>query len=725
MLVAHQMGGGKTLTALMYLNNFPRSKHVILCPYFLKELYDRESRRLLGKPLRPSVLVLAYAELQERLRSDPEILDKAVLVMDEAHYLVELFHSMGARQFQQLYNLLMSAPKKCLALTGTPIQSSVKDLRLLINLCAGKEVLPLKESDFIKIFTRPKYFNTLFYGYFVSGLTSMWTSVVVAGAMVYMGLSINKKISVVDGLAKFSLTLFENLAAHSEGAMSISRQSFEIFMSVFLKSVPGQSYGAAAESRSYADFPDFPGIPDIGLERDEMKNLVRFVRDANDLTVVNSSALLREKSEVAKSMWAKYLKDPQTHPLLRSLGSKKGETFLAIVLISLSFVVIRSMIYMLNLLHVRVSSNHDPMFYRALNYDALKTAVAPYLSFYKLKPCSNGIPSTKERCVYVMYNAHQTKMWTRLVHNHLSPNDLKDLGFSTDTLDYTSGILNASDLEVTPESYENWGRMISNSSPPGAFPPKFETCFDLMCSPWDDKVPHGAVVYSDFAKGTQDVLKFLQHKAASKGRPFRVELFSAKIGGAKMMELMEDFSNQKVNVIVLDAGLYEGFSFRRASQMHILDPPQNYKNLAQLMGRVVRMHSHDGLPPRQQTVEYFHYVATFTPTFGKFLFNTFQVSAGLVHNKLGYLTEFLKIWKESDTYKQKLPSSFKPTIIQTLTPEALAYSRLQPLVELVHNIETTISSKVTLPAMQCCPTYVTEGESEHCLANHLAPCNTE
>lgn len=701
----------------MYLNNYHRSRHVILCPYFLKDLYNRESFRLLGKPLLPSVLVLSYDELQERLRSDPDILDNAVLVMDEAHYLVELFHGMGTMQFQQLYNLLMRKPKKCLALTGTPIQSSVKDLRILINLCAGKEVLPLKETEFIKTFTRPRYFNTLFYGYFVSGLTSMWTSVVVAGVMVYMGIAINKRISAVDGLGKFSVTLFENLASNSQGAMPVSRQSFKIFMKVLLKSVAGRDQEAA-------EAPDFSGISSYRDNR-PFHSIIRYMEIADELDAVNAPPSLREKNEVARSMWANYLNDPQTHPLLRSLGSKKGEMFLTIALVSLSFMAIRSMLYLLKLLHVKVSSNHDPMFYRALNYDALRTAVSPYLSFYKLKPGSNGIPLIKERSVYVMYNAHQTKMWTRLVHNYLSPQDLKDLGFSADTLDYTGDILNTAELEVTPESYEKWGRMISNSSPPDAFPPKFETCFDLMCSPWDDKVPHGAVVYSDFSKGTQNVMKFLRHKVASTGRPFRFELFSAALSAVEMTEMMEDFADHKINVLVLDAGLYEGFSFRRASQMHILDPPQNYKNLAQLMGRVVRMHSHDGLPPSQQTVEYFHYVATFTPTFGKFLSNTFQVSAGLVHNKLGYLREFFKIWKDSDTYKQKLPSSFKPSILQTLTPEALVYSRLQPLVELVHNIETTISSKLTLPAMQCCPTYVTEGEGDYCLAYHLAPCNTE
>jgi hypothetical protein len=101
LLVAHQMGTGKTLTALMFLNNFPKSRHVILCPVFLKDLYDRESLRLLGKPLGKSEII-AYSELEGQLRSNPDLLENAVVVMDEAHYLLELFHGM---EFQTLYTL--------------------------------------------------------------------------------------------------------------------------------------------------------------------------------------------------------------------------------------------------------------------------------------------------------------------------------------------------------------------------------------------------------------------------------------------------------------------------------------------------------------------------------------------------------------------------------------------------------------------------------------------
>ena len=707
MLVAHQMGTGKTLTALMFLNNFPKSRHVILCPVFLKDLYDRESLRLLGKPLIKSEII-AYTELEERLRLNPDLLDNAVLVMDEAHYLLELFNGMD---FQKLYTLLSCRTKKCLALTGTPIHSSIKDLRILINICAGKEIMPLKETEFIKIFTRPKYGKTLFYGYFLSGLTSMWSKIVITSVMVYLGISINKKISTVDALNNFSLRFFENLSAKSGGSMPLSTKSLKRFMSVLLESLPGRT-----RNESYYDpLPAHPWEDD--------KAIFRFVMETEEAEFFDSSAKLLERSEVSKSMWETYLNDPQTHPVFRSLGTKKGQTFLVIALISLSLVVIRSMLYLLNLLHRKMSVQHDPMFYRALDYGAMKTALSPYLSYYKLKPGTNGVPLTKERSVYIMYDIHQTKIWTRMIYNQLSDADLKDLGLSKGTLDYTKDRLGTFGHEVTPQSYEKWGRMISNVSPPGRFPAKFEQCFRLMCLPWGEKIPHGAVVYSDFQMGTQNMMDFLARKVTVASNPFRYELFSGTLSAERKIEIMEDFANQKINVIVLEAGLYEGFSFFRASQMHILDPPENYKNLAQLMGRVVRMHSHDGLPPGQQVVEYFHYVATFSPSFGTFLANIFETTSGLVYNKLGYLREFLNLWKESQTYKQKLPSSYNPSILETLTPEALVFSRLLPLRELVHNIETTISTTVQLPAMQCCPKYETDGRSAKCLG--ISPCDDD
>jgi len=167
LLVAHQMGGGKTLTALMMFRNYPKSKHIIVCPSFLKDLYDRESVIVFGKPLLENTVILDYEEFKIKALTDEEFFKDAILAMDEAHYLVPIFETLDMETFEKLYFVLLTQPKKCLLLTGTPVYNSSNDLRLLVNIAAGKEILPFRETDFMREFTVPRKSRAAFWGQFM------------------------------------------------------------------------------------------------------------------------------------------------------------------------------------------------------------------------------------------------------------------------------------------------------------------------------------------------------------------------------------------------------------------------------------------------------------------------------------------------------------------------------------------------------------------------------
>lgn len=664
------------------MQNYRRSRHVIICPSFLKDLYGRESLKLLGKPLRDTTVVLDYDELHKCLRvGSIEFLRNAVLIMDEAHYLLEMFTNLPATTFQQYYEVLMSLPKKSLIMTGTPVYNAVTDLRILINIAAGKEVVPFREIEYINAFTSPNRSSAALFGYFVTALTSKWTTGIVAAVTAYSVYTLNK-IKTMDILNKYTIKLYQNVS----------------------------------------DKGIVPGNP-TDVFTLIVKEVAMFVKHGH-VNEWSIPASMETPNEWSTSLWEFVRSHPDTNGYVKFIISEKAKTRFLLLMGSLSLMFVYNQLSMLKMLHSRLSSQNDPMFYRVMDYEKMKRALGPYLSFYKLRAGTNGIPTTKENEINLMYDSHQTKLWTRMLYNFLTDQDMVDLGITKKTLDYSDGVLPASPVkQVNPQMYENFGRMISNTAPKGKFPPKYEKCFELMCKPWKDKRPHSAVVYSDFEKGTASFLEFLEHKRT--GISFRYEVLTPFMSPSQKSALLDEFGEQKIDVMVLYAGMYEGISFLKAAQLHILDPPQSYKSLAQLMGRVVRIHSHTGLPLEEQTVEYFHYIANFSPGFVQLITQAVGTTVRMAGNKVSQMTEVLRIWKDSQTFRQKLPSSYNPTILETLTPEALTASRLRPLRQLMMSLETKISTTVKLPAMQCCPKYETDGVSSECLEERLSPCDFE
>lgn len=695
-LIAHQMGGGKTLTALMFLRNFPRSKHVIVSPPFLRDLYDRESKKLLGRPLKEGTVLLNYDEFVDQLVTNPTIFEKCVLVMDEAHYLIEAFSKAGPRVFINAYGALLRYPKKTLVMTGTPMYDSVKDLRLLINLAAGKEVMPLRDAEFINMYTAPRYFNTMFWGYFVGSLTSAWTGMVGTGMLVYMGVVLGKDFDFTKIMSRGTVSIFETILVkvnHFPNSISM----FQKFMLPNIMSlVPSKKHEAQDKKKRgswWGPQLQSPLLKDFKPTPDELKST----------------------EALAEAAWRFVLKDPDTSAYLRSITDKDKQKYWVTLLVSLSIMSLWTCLFLLTLLYNRVSNNQDPMFYRQLNYSKLRDKIAPYLSFYKLKQCTHGIPKTSEQEVNIPYNGFQMRMWTRMIYNYLTDQDTRDLGITRKDLKYNDGVLGTAARQVDLTTYTTWGRMISNTAPAGEFAPKYHECYANMCNPWPNKLPRATVVYSDFARGTETFADFMQEKSQNQTL-FRYATFTMTASSSEKTRLLDDFANDKIQVIILHAGIYEGISFLRAAQMHILDPPTNFKSLMQLMGRVVRMHSHDGLPPARQTVKYFHYIANFHAKYVNMMGN----AANLLGAKTAYLMEFMKIWTQSQTFKQKLPLGYAPTILETLTPEALAFSRLRPLRELMTNLETKLATQVVLPRMTCRPRYDRDDITDHL---NLPPCD--
>ena len=715
LLVAHQMGGGKTFSALMFMNNFRKTPVVIICPDFLRDLYNRESKLRMGKPLRQDTVIITYDEVSKYIKTNPNFCKGCVLIMDEAHYIVALINTLPPDEGEDIYLTLMKHPRRTLVMTGTPVYDSVLDMRILINIAAGKEVMPFRSYEYINAFTKPRYFNTVFWGYFVTAMTSTFTrSAAAVGVFAFVYMKVgneqgydnfggNMLRSLIDPLYSFLNVMMKPQPA---GTDTYHKFIFAKGVTMFFK----HPYDGYEEYKKFTEKYGGELVFDYEKAVEEARNAGK-IYDGPKVNIYKDEKLFEH-------LFHEIQQDKNTDERVRTFVSRKNAFIMGSTGAFFFLLALFAALNKLQLLHNWISSGNDPMFYRQMDYRKIQQAVAPFLSFYTLEPGSNGIPTSSEHEVYVLYDMFQTKLWTEMVYNFLSKENANMLGLSEGEAKYeTDSTMLRS---MAQESYLKFGRMISNCSAPGSFPVKFETCWNKITEN-NTRQPLGIVVYSDMLKGTDAFEQFLLHKQITTS--FRFARFGQALSDAERERVLEEFKNREIHLVLLEAGIVEGISFLRTREMHILDPPLSFKTLAQLMGRVVRIHSHTGLPADEQHVHYYNYVATFHPKWIEYVTAAWSMLKHKIGNQIAFFSNFYTIWWRTKTARHTLPYSFKPTILESTTAEALMFRKLIPLRKLMRDLKTKISNdNLILPSISCCPRYEQDGPSEECLANHLAPC---
>lgn len=144
-LVKHGLGTGKTITS-------------IACFEALNEIHDGQ---LVALAVVPAKLINNYRKELEFVGVDKQRYEvtsyemfakmytgrssysNAVLVLDEAHVL----RTSSTAKTQAIVSASSSC-KKVIALSGTPMVNFPSDISVLVNICAGREVLPLTWSAF-------------------------------------------------------------------------------------------------------------------------------------------------------------------------------------------------------------------------------------------------------------------------------------------------------------------------------------------------------------------------------------------------------------------------------------------------------------------------------------------------------------------------------------------------------------------------------------------------
>ena len=136
LVIAHGTGTGKTRQAIEATNALKMPTNVVV-PAALQGNYRKELKKWSGGTPDNVNIMSQQRVARQGLKSNPN----SLLIVDEAHRARE--------NSSALYNTLRkSQAKKRLFLTATPVFNHPKDLSTIVNLAAGKPVLPTDKTDF-------------------------------------------------------------------------------------------------------------------------------------------------------------------------------------------------------------------------------------------------------------------------------------------------------------------------------------------------------------------------------------------------------------------------------------------------------------------------------------------------------------------------------------------------------------------------------------------------
>ena len=146
LILMHGLGSGKTRSSIEAYKKLGLPAEVLL-PAALKGNYEKELKKWVGK-VPKNINIRSQQEIARKGAAPEDFKDK-LMIIDEAHRL--------RNEDTKLYKTVKElSPKKRILLTGTPIYNHPADIAKLINLAAGKQVMPERQPEFEQEFIGQK-----------------------------------------------------------------------------------------------------------------------------------------------------------------------------------------------------------------------------------------------------------------------------------------------------------------------------------------------------------------------------------------------------------------------------------------------------------------------------------------------------------------------------------------------------------------------------------------
>lgn len=156
-IVAHRLGGGKTLTSIAAAAQEKNLPLEVIAPAPLVSNYEKEIRKHTTGDL-PRRIRSFSKTTRDVSTQKADINRNSLLVIDEAHRL----RNTGTKQHKFVAMPAREAQKRLL-LTGTPIYNQPSDLSVLVNIAAGEARLPENPTDFNRKFIKEKLVHPGFF----------------------------------------------------------------------------------------------------------------------------------------------------------------------------------------------------------------------------------------------------------------------------------------------------------------------------------------------------------------------------------------------------------------------------------------------------------------------------------------------------------------------------------------------------------------------------------
>ena len=173
---------------------FPDKKWVIFVPVGLIPVWVEQMEpfvKTYGLVVKPEFIEYTGEQLKKFFSRPLASHTDSVIVLDEVHNLIPWLENRELHAQVDIIGALNQA-YKIFALTGTPIYNDDSDLRLLINIVAGKTVLPVSESAYAQQFYDVDPKTAAIQGWVLPMLSKMagWAQIPVGGVYGKKGLVI-------------------------------------------------------------------------------------------------------------------------------------------------------------------------------------------------------------------------------------------------------------------------------------------------------------------------------------------------------------------------------------------------------------------------------------------------------------------------------------------------------------------------------------------------------
>lgn len=671
MLVAHKMGGGKTLTALMFLNNYPNHSRIIVAPKQLLALWEQDSLKHMGRPLDSNIEVISYRDFVIKLEDDLHYLSGKVCVFDEAQYLEEAVvkYTSDYEKYVKIKKFLKKDPYRVLLLTGTPIRIGIYDIVYYINMAAGSDIINIR--TFFKEFGIPSKIGMVLYGYLTP----------IVNQVPQMISSLRYKISsfFTIGSIGFLLKYFSKKTKHDPVQQILNTYKLDKLTQAGSNVMQRLDY---LESLQPSILATRYAKTKFSLEDDD----VQAIR-----ILINLSSIFGIFSFIMSVAQNNLKWNPSQ--LFNQFDYKKLNT------------VIQPYVSFFTLIpgskgvpfHTEINefipySKNQFNIWTKFIYDDLQDPEILDL----IGPFANVYPEEEDE---------------------------------DDNVDEDDDDAYIGKIFVDSRVYLKYGRIISNIETRDTFPEKFYVMFQNirkhLSNPNNN---HRYVIHTEFYQTVTLLKKFLTQQ--QKEVAFTFEHIDIKFSSKKILNILKKYEEGEVNIIVLDPQLYEGISILKTAQMHILDPPEEYGSYAQLKGRVIRMESHIDLPKNQQHVTYFNYVGVL-PKDAFSEFNTIQkikrfmsIVKKTITFDMQYWLDFFRYWIKTETYKDEIFLNYHPTISESSTAEYIRFKSLYLMGKesaKLDSIFSKLDTSISQDELKCCPLYVSDHPSKSCLEK-LPPC---